>query len=84
MKHRTDYVVLSHQADEDWESVAIFPSATKENIRFHIVRLYLNWGYEENEDNLKEIDEIVEALYGDNQYIGDFDNFKIETVPFYE
>lgn len=81
MKHKTDYIVLFHQADEDWETVAIFPSATKDSIRPHITKMYLDWGYE---DKLTEIDEIVDSLYGDNYYDGDFDKFKIVSVPFYE
>ena len=84
MKHIDNYIVLFHQDDEEWESVAIFESASHSNIREQIVRLFIDWCYDEDDENNALIDRITVDLFGDNYYEDDVFKFKIESVPFYK
>jgi hypothetical protein len=84
MKHIDDYIVIFHQKDEEWECIAIIESATKNAIREQIVRLYNLWGYDDNEDAIKEINDVVDGLYTEGYCETDVDKFKIENVPFYQ
>lgn len=83
MKHIDNYVVLFHQDDEDWDTISIFQSADKKSLKEQIVRLFIEWEYDESEETLSLIDNIVDALYGDNYYEDDEFKFKIESVPFF-
>lgn len=84
MRHTETFTVLFHQADEDWETIAIIPFPTKTNLRDRITSMFIDWEYDETEDTIKQIDYIVDSLYNDGYYEDDVDRFKIETVPFYE
>lgn len=84
MKHIGDYIVICHQKDEEWETIAIIKELTKNAIREQIVRLYDLWGYDDNEDVIKEINYIVDGLFNEEYFETDADKFKIESTPFYE
>ena len=83
MKHIDNYIVLFHQDDEDWDAISIFQSADKQSIKEQIVRMFVEWEYDESEDTINLIDNIVDDLYGDNYYEDDVFKFKIESVPFF-
>lgn len=83
MKHIEDYAVFFHQKDEEWESIAIIKN-TINGIREQITRLYDLWGYDDNEDVIKEINDIVNGLSEEGYFETEVDKFKIEIVPFYE
>lgn len=85
MKHIDNYSVILHKRDgEDYETIAILMTATKKNIKQVIVNCFLEWMYDENEETMKLLDRIVDSLYGDNHYIDEFDEFKMESAPYYE
>lgn len=83
MKHIEDYAVFFHQKDEEWEAIAIIKN-TINGIRAQITRLYDLWGYDNNEDVVKEINDIVNGLSEEGYFETEVDKFKIEIVPFYE
>jgi hypothetical protein len=85
MKHIDNYSVILHKKENgEYETIAILTSATKENIRYVIVNCFIEWCYDEDENSLKTLDNIVESLYGDNYYEDEFDVFKMEETPFFE
>ena len=85
MKHIDNYSVLLFEGnDETFEMIAILESAYKENIREIIVRLFESWCYDEDEDTMNMVDDIVESLFEDNYFNNGEFHFKLESVPFYK
>ena len=82
MVHKTDYIVLFHQDDNDWETISIFERNDRESLKEQVTMQMVEWDYNINEFNTL-IDNIVEDLYNDNYYEDECFKFKTELVPFY-
>ena len=84
MKHKDNYYILFHRKDEDFEPIAITNNLNKDFVHTIIAHLFDDWCYEESEENMEYLNEIVDSILNNHYYEDDCDTFQIKNAPYYE